>query len=112
LPPDVADFAGRETETSLLVDLVTRGVGQAPLSRSSSSVAPVFAVYGQGGVGKTALLVHVGHISREWFRDGQLFINLRGEDGSPLGSFEVLGRFLRPLGLEEPDIPVDVGERI
>jgi hypothetical protein len=60
---------------------------------------------GQGGVGKTALAVHVAHILRAFFDDGQLFVDMRAEDGAPLAPSDVLARFLRACGVDSTQIP-------
>lgn len=63
--------------------------------------AVVVAIAGPAGVGKTALAVHVAHALQDQFADGQLFANLRGvEDDEPAEPAEVLGRFLRALGVD------------
>ena len=65
----------------------------------------------KGGVGKTTLAVHAAHQLRTQFPDGQLYVNLRGVEAQALDPPEVLGRFLRALGVEGHSIPDDVDER-
>ena len=48
---------------------------------------------------------------RALFPDGQLYVNLRGAEAQALDPPEVLGRFLRALGVEGHSIPDDVDER-
>ncbi|MEJ3749788.1 BTAD domain-containing putative transcriptional regulator [Actinomycetes bacterium KLBMP 9797] len=103
LPPDIADFAGRQREVRILRDLL--------LHRRTGQVA-IAAVTGPGGAGKTALAVHVGHAVAAHFPDGQLYVNLRGNDhDEPVEPFEVLGRFLRLLGVDGLAVPGTVEER-
>ena len=71
----------------------------------------VVTVAGKPGVGKTALAVHVGHGLAAEFPDGQLYVNLRGAERSPLEPDAVLDRFLRALGVQGAAIPDDVEER-
>jgi len=63
-----------------------------------------------GGIGKTALAVHVAHRLRDRFPDGQLFVSLQGTM-SPLRPAEVLARFLHDLGLPDAAIPAGEAER-
>jgi DNA-binding SARP family transcriptional activator len=87
LPPDAADFTGRAGLVRELVDVV-RDVRGGPV---------VAALVGPGGVGKSALAVHVAHRISPDYPDGQLHVDLRGTTGTPASPAEVLGRFLRAL---------------
>ncbi|HEY0695609.1 MAG TPA: helix-turn-helix domain-containing protein [Kribbella sp.] len=103
LPLDVGDFAGRAAQVAALTALL------APGDPAASPAVLVSAIAGMGGVGKTALAVHVGHKMAEWFPDGQLYLNLRGfGPGAPLTSSEALAALLRSLGAV--DIPRDLDE--
>lgn len=101
LPLDVADFVGRAG----LVRQITR------LLAPELSV-PIVALAGCPGVGKTALAIHAAHQLTERFPDGQLYVNLHGATVGlkPLQPLEVLGRFLRSLGVEAAAIPTDLEE--
>ncbi|GAA4013916.1 BTAD domain-containing putative transcriptional regulator [Allokutzneria multivorans] len=99
LPPDIADFIGRAEEAASL---------SAELRLDPGGCSPkVITVVGMAGVGKTALAVHVAHGLREQFPDGQLFARLRTANG-PASPAEVLGRFLRLLGMVGSHLPEDV----
>ena len=102
LPPDTGDFTGRDEQVQLLCGLLH---AEPPGDRPGAVV--ISAVAGMGGIGKTALAVHVAHQLRDRFPDGQLFVNLQGAT-SPLRSSEVLARFLRDLGV--PDVAIPAGE--
>ena len=102
LPADDTDFAGREAARQRLVTLV------APPGGVGAGV-PVAVVTGRSGIGKTALAVHVAHALRDSFPDGQLYVQLGGD--SPLDPAEVLGRFLRSLGVDGASIPAGLEER-
>ena len=105
LPADTADFTGRAEQVRLLCDLLAA----SPDAERPGAVV-ISAVAGMGGIGKTALAVHVAHRLRERFGDGQLYVHLRGVS-SPLRSSEVLARFLRDLGEADEAIPAEQEER-
>ncbi|MEU0587835.1 tetratricopeptide repeat protein [Streptomyces sp. NPDC006132] len=70
------------------------------------------AVSGLGGIGKTTLALRWLHALRPQFPDGQLYADLGAQD--PVGGVlpdEVLGRFLRALGVSAQDVPVTLAER-
>jgi tetratricopeptide (TPR) repeat protein len=70
------------------------------------------AVGGSGGVGKTALGAWWLQRHRERFADGELYADLgAGRLEEPLSASEVLGRFLRALGVASEGIPVELAER-
>jgi DNA-binding SARP family transcriptional activator/tetratricopeptide (TPR) repeat protein len=96
LPPDTPDFTGRADALRYLRDVR----------------APVLAVNGAAGVGKTALAVHAAHLLRARFPDGQLFAELHGTRDRPRRPHEVLGRFLSALGVAERALPRKTGERV
>ena len=72
----------------------------------------VVVVSGPPGVGKTALALHWGHGVRADFPDGALYADLHGHapDGPALPS-EILGRFLRALGIESQQVPAELAEQ-
>jgi transcriptional regulator with XRE-family HTH domain len=71
LPPDIADFTGRELALEWLHARM-----RAREHRSTALV--ITAAVGKAGVGKTTLAVHAAHQMRTLFPDGQLYVNLRG----------------------------------
>jgi DNA-binding SARP family transcriptional activator len=104
LPPGVADFIGRAAEMAFLRKL---------FAAQSRERCAVVAVSGPAGIGKTALSVQVAHALRPNFPDGQLFANLRGAaEGRPADPAEVMGRFLRALGVDGAALPETMDERV
>ena len=103
LPAALPDFTGRDAEVARLSGLLT-GPARQPGAVGLAVIA------GQGGIGKTALAVHVAHQVAAGFDGGQLFIALGGA-ASPLPATEVLARFLRDLGLPDAAIPPTEAER-
>ncbi|MFD0974034.1 AfsR/SARP family transcriptional regulator [Plantactinospora endophytica] len=101
LPLDQRDFIGRDLELARLSALAAAGNGLS-----------LVLVTGMAGVGKTALVVHWAHRHRDRFRDGQLYVDLRGFDPAraPATPLDVLGRFLRALGVPPGAIPDEVDE--
>ncbi|WP_431042690.1 ATP-binding protein [Streptomyces sp. P1-3] len=102
LPATVADFTGR---TDVVGELSAR------LGSVRGGTPAVLSVAGTGGIGKTALAVHVAHEARAHFPDGQLYIDLRGTGSSPAEPEAVLGSFLRALGTPDAAIPDGVEQR-
>jgi tetratricopeptide (TPR) repeat protein len=101
LPRDIDDFTGRDDAL---------GEGRAVLDRDAPT-APVLAVYGKPGVGKTTFAVRLGHQLRPRFPDGQLYVNLRGVEAERLDPATVLAEFLDAVGVPAASIPASVDAR-
>ena len=102
LPADVIGFTGREA----LLRLLDHHAG-----RHGASSAGVSLVVGTAGVGKTALVRHWAHRVRDRYPDGQLFVDLRGYTGEgPRSPIDVLGAFLRALGVVAERVPASLDE--
>ena len=106
LPADIPDFTGRAGQVDELRQLLSPD-GQPP---GSPGAVPVVLVVGSGGLGKTALTVHVAHLLAGRFGGGQLYANLRGAT-EPVDPGEILARFLRDLGVDGARAPVEAEER-
>jgi DNA-binding SARP family transcriptional activator/Tfp pilus assembly protein PilF len=106
LPADVADFTGRDDQVRHLVDLLSSAGAD-----DQSGAVRIALVAGAGGLGKTSLAVHAAHRARASFSDGQLYVDLLGATPHPLPAADVLARFLRDLGVDGREIPVDEDER-
>ena len=96
LPPDLADFTGREAE----VAEVRRRLGEAG----------TVAIQGMGGIGKTALALHVAHglAAEGRFGDVRLYVDLKGADPLPLEPAAALGTLLTALLGPDPRRPAEV----
>ncbi|UED86590.1 ATP-binding protein [Streptomyces profundus] len=104
LPRDARGFVNRERELAVLDAALTGD----PAADSIEAATPlrVLAIVGTAGVGKTSLAVRWAHHAQERFPDGQLYVNLRGYDpGPPITANDVLGRFLRALGIPLERVP-------
>ncbi|MGW0804937.1 BTAD domain-containing putative transcriptional regulator [Nonomuraea sp. NPDC002799] len=104
LPCALIGFVGRAEESLRLRAVLASSDDVAP--------PPLVVVSGAPGVGKSTLAVRAGNAVMDRFPDGQLFVNLRGATpGVPhLSAQEVLGRFLRALGVPAQAVPSDVDE--
>ncbi|MFI6099346.1 AfsR/SARP family transcriptional regulator [Lentzea sp. NPDC051213] len=101
LPLDIPDFTGRESEVDRLVEAIgTRGPA-------------IVTIEGMGGIGKTALAVHVAHRLEDRFPDGRCYVDLRGFTAgtSPMTADAALESLLRQIGVPPEQIPVDLGAR-
>ncbi|MFD5323375.1 BTAD domain-containing putative transcriptional regulator [Streptomyces sp. NPDC127092] len=96
LPPDAADFTGRTAPVRVLHEA---------LGAPSAQALVIATVVGMGGVGKTALALHVAHRVRESYPDGQLYVDLRGSDPVPADPEAVLSGFLVALGVSGDAVP-------
>ena len=96
LPADLDDFTGRQAEVAELRRRLAEGV--------------TVVMAGMGGVGKTALAVHVAHglAAEGRFKDAQLYINLCGTDPQPLEPAAALGALLTAVAGLDPNRPADV----
>ncbi len=106
LPPAVAHFTNRADEMAVLDQTATG-------SEIADGLPGLVLLTGPGGVGKTALAVAWAIRNRERYPDGQLYADLRGfsADGAAR-PHEVLGPFLRALGVAPDRVPVELAEQV
>ncbi|MEV6688356.1 BTAD domain-containing putative transcriptional regulator [Streptomyces sp. NPDC051130] len=103
LPADTSDFVGDEEQIVHIEQTLLGGGGRRAVG--------VAVIVGKPGTGKSTLATHIAHrLGETGFPDGQLYCDLRGT-GTPATSTEVLGRFLRALGIPGPVIPESQDER-
>lgn len=84
LPADLPDFTGRGQDVERLLHLFLESSGQAVLS----------ALGGMGGMGKTALAVHVAHKLAIHYPEAQLVVDLKGTSEVPLSPAAAMGRVI------------------
>jgi DNA-binding SARP family transcriptional activator/tetratricopeptide (TPR) repeat protein len=107
LPPDIADFTGREAELRALHRML-------PDRDGANTAVVISAIEGMGGVGKTRLAVHLAHqlVRSGRYAEIQLYVDLRGHAAEPPADpATVLASFLRLLGVSAAQIPGDLDGR-
>ena len=99
LAKDSPDFTGRSQETDTIEQILN----------SDSPTAMISAVSGMGGVGKSVLARHVGNKLKARFPDGQLYVDLLGQSGSPMLPDSVLRDFLvNGFGEDPQQLPLEL----
>ncbi|WP_158628589.1 AfsR/SARP family transcriptional regulator [Saccharopolyspora rhizosphaerae] len=102
LPRTTGTFIGRDhplSELDRIVDEITDAV-------------PITVISGTAGVGKTALALRWARRVERRFPDGRLYTDLRGfGSDSPADPGDVLAGWLRALGVDGKDVPLQVAER-
>jgi len=102
LPRDVPDFTARGEALRL---------GIKRLTTHHPTAVPILAIRGMPGVGKTTTAVHLAHLVRETFPDGQFFACLGGSAEVPEDASEVAAVFLRACGMAPGEVPNSAAER-
>ncbi|MEU7140945.1 BTAD domain-containing putative transcriptional regulator [Nocardia sp. NPDC046473] len=100
LPPDIADFVGRD---DLVAELTT--------ALGTDGRGLVVAITGMAGLGKTALAVHLAHSVRRSYPDGVLYLDLGGTDDQPRSTDLLIEAALRAFGFEPSELPLDRAAR-
>ncbi|MEV0282848.1 MULTISPECIES: BTAD domain-containing putative transcriptional regulator [unclassified Kribbella] len=101
LPLDLPDFSGRQDQLDQLRDLVC---GRDPVR------PPIAVISGAPGTGKTSLAVRLGHLVREYFPDGQIYLDMHGAT-QPRDPAAALTDLLLSLNLPDYAIPTDPERR-
>jgi DNA-binding SARP family transcriptional activator/tetratricopeptide (TPR) repeat protein len=101
LPHDTREFVGRAAEIEYLLNECTANTG---------AYLTVCVLDGMGGVGKTALAVHVAHRITHLYPDGAYFIDLHGFSSgmAPRTPMQALDMLLRDSGVRDELIPADL----
>src|SRR5262249_1176806 len=109
LPPDLPAFVGRNRELATLSGLIP-GMGGA--GRTSPLLV---AMDGMGGVGKSTLATRFAHLVADEFPDGQLYLNLRGNDAeeeADRSAADALRSLLASLGMRTSSLPDTFDARV
>jgi DNA-binding SARP family transcriptional activator len=101
LPLDLPDFSGRQERLEQLRDLVC---GRDPVR------PPIAVISGAPGTGKTSLAVRLGHLVRDSFPDGQIYLDMRGAT-QPRDSGGALTDLLLSLNIPDFAVPADPERR-
>jgi DNA-binding SARP family transcriptional activator/DNA-binding XRE family transcriptional regulator len=106
LPPDIAGFIGHADEIAWLSAVL-------PADSAQGTNVTCVALHGAAGVGKTALAVHWALRMASLFKDGQLYMDLRGysADRLPVQPAKAIRGFLQALGVPPQRIPADEAEQ-
>jgi tetratricopeptide (TPR) repeat protein len=102
LPSPPVHFTNRHRELSIL-DAIRAGPGRLP---------GLVVLKGSGGVGKSALALRWLDLASDRFGDGELYATLSQANGSPIAVEDVLGEFLRSLGVAPDRVPARLSERV
>ena len=104
-PAAPSDFVGRVGELARIEAALPRqGLESGPAS------SRIVLIHGLAGVGKTALALAAAHRLRGHYADGQLYADLRGATATAPEPMQVLGGFLRALGVPSRQIGTDETE--
>ncbi|WP_281173646.1 AfsR/SARP family transcriptional regulator [Actinokineospora inagensis] len=102
LPARVGHFTGRAAELCTLDSLLA----------DPGDERPVVVISAAAGMGKTALAVQWAHSVAARFPDGQLFLDLGGQDsGRALSAADALAHLLRALDVPDERMPAELTER-
>ncbi|SFQ66452.1 DNA-binding transcriptional activator of the SARP family [Amycolatopsis arida] len=105
LPMSITGFVGRRTEVEQVVNALS-----AP---GSGGLPELVVITGPAGAGKTTLAVHAAHQVAHLFPDGQLYVDMRAHaDAVALSESEVLGHFLRSLGVTPDEQALTLDDQI
>jgi DNA-binding SARP family transcriptional activator len=99
LPPNLPTFTGRDLELSTLTKLFD---DRRPAARTSPLIV---AMDGMSGVGTSTLALHFACRIADQLADGQLYLDLRGQEPEPLPTSDALRSLLLALGVSAAQIP-------
>ena len=101
LPPLPPFYVGRRTELARALVLLD--------SASPPRTLAITSARGTRGMGRTGFITALGHIVAERFPDGQLSVDLRGDEKAPLDVADAMRHVVRSLNPGAP-LPADPSE--
>ncbi|GHH72101.1 SARP family transcriptional regulator [Streptosporangium violaceochromogenes] len=104
LPPDIWDFTGRQSNVNELVAATT-------MTEPTATTPPSVLIAGMPGIGKTTLAVHLAHLVKQHFPDGQLYCTLRESGGEAVDPGQVLYNWLIMADVPASKLPNSTEER-
>ncbi|MDH6113747.1 DNA-binding SARP family transcriptional activator [Kitasatospora sp. MAP12-15] len=104
LPAQMDDFVGRESEIAQLEDYL------GDSDRAPQGSTRVVEVHGAPGVGKTSFAIRVAHRVRQYFPDGQLYVDLSEAGKGTAVLAELLRSSLSSFGLAKDKLPTGIDE--
>ena len=114
LPADLPDFTGRENEIAEVRGRLSQEDAPVTSIRSwgpeaAEQTLTISGLAGMGGIGKTALALHMGHqmAADGYFPDARLYIDLKGTAPQPLAPSAALKTLLTALLGANPERPDD-----
>lgn len=101
LPRDIDGFVGRADVIDQVEGIVLPGtVGREALPVAAGG-PKVICISGMGGVGKSALAIHIAHRIADVAPDGQLYADFQSTGSGPSVG-EILANFVNALGCDQP----------
>ncbi|HVW45305.1 MAG TPA: BTAD domain-containing putative transcriptional regulator [Amycolatopsis sp.] len=100
LPPRTGDFVGREDDLARLEEFLEPG-----------DEPRVVLVWGQPGVGKSALAIQAAHRMRDRYPDGQWFATLYDRHSGRASAHELTEELLLASGMPTGEVPAQTGAR-